>query len=120
MSKTAPEYFTEGKFELGRIVATQHIMGQHFALALNNKDPELWSNFYRYCLYSRHWQGDWGDLCDEDKQANEDGLLNGGRLFSSYDISEELKKKLRTHEEKIWIITESDRSCTTILFPSDY
>lgn len=120
MPKTKPGYSTEGKFPLGRIVATQHIMGQHMALALNGNDPELWSNFYRDRLYNHHWQGDWGDLCDEDKQVNEDGLLNGDRLFSSYDIPEDLKKELRTHEEKIWIITESDRSCTTILFPSDY
>jgi len=59
----------------------------------------------------RHTSGDWGDLGDEDKQANEDALKTGARLFSAYHSSK---------GTKFWIITEADRSATTILLPSEY
>jgi len=59
----------------------------------------------------RHGNGDWGDLCDEDREANEDALQNGGRLFSVYHDCKGVK---------FWIITESDRSATTVLLPDDY
>ena len=60
---------------------------------------------------NRHYVGDWGDVCNEDYQANEEALAEGGRLFSVY------------HDRagvKFWIITESDRSVTTVLLPDDY
>jgi len=60
---------------------------------------------------ARHLRGDWGDLCPEDWDANERALQYGGRLFSAYQ-EEGLPK--------IWIITEADRSATTILFPEEY
>ena len=53
---------------------------------------------------------DWGNMCDEDKKINEEALLTGDRLMGSYD----------TCKGKIWIITESDRSATTVLFPDEY
>ncbi len=59
----------------------------------------------------RHHRGDWGELCLEDKQANQDALATGGRLFSSYQDR---------NRRKFWIITESDRSVTTVLLPEDY
>lgn len=60
----------------------------------------------------RHFAGDWGDLCDDDRDQNDLALLTGqDRLFSAYQVSEELK---------IWIITEWDRSVTTLLLPSEY
>jgi len=58
----------------------------------------------------RHASGDWGEVCDEDKQANEQALINGDRLLSAYDVM----------GKRIWIITEYDRSLTTILFPDEY
>lgn len=58
----------------------------------------------------RHHNGDWGDLDDEDKQANEDALLHGGRIFSSY----------LAQGQKIYVITEFDRSTSTILFAHEY
>lgn len=59
----------------------------------------------------RHHAGDWGELDREDKSANERALKHGGRLFSAY----------RTGAgKKFWIITEADRSATTILLPSEY
>ena len=62
------------------------------------------------CL-QRHRRGDWGDVCAEDKQANDRALKNGDeRILSAYEIC----------GTKIWIITEWDRSVTTVLFPSEY
>lgn len=65
-----------------------------------------------YGCLQRHLVGDWGNLCEEDKQANDDAVENGGRLLSAYEVGEE--------KVKIWIITESDRSATTILLPEEY
>lgn len=61
-------------------------------------------------LLDRHVSGDWGDLCEDDKQLNEAALKEGSRLFSSYTLG----------EGKLWIITEADRSSTTLLLPSEY
>ncbi|WP_186125964.1 hypothetical protein [Burkholderia gladioli] len=60
---------------------------------------------------ARHIHGDWGKLPAEDLAANELALLTGQRLLSSYDLP---------GDRKIWIITEADRSLTTILLPEDY
>jgi hypothetical protein len=60
---------------------------------------------------SRHVQGDWGTLDAEDLQSNERALRFGGRLFSSYHSSQNVK---------FWIITECDRSVTTVLLPEDF
>ena len=59
----------------------------------------------------RHMDGDWGDLVAEDKELNDDALLNGERLMSEYRTSTGVR---------YWIITEWDRSQTTILLPNDY
>jgi hypothetical protein len=60
---------------------------------------------------SRHAQGDWGELCEEDRAANERALKEGLRLFSVYTDR---------NGTKYYIITEHDRSVTTILLPEDY
>lgn len=60
---------------------------------------------------SRHLRGDWGDVCQEDKMENELALKEGFRLMSSYPI---------TDTEKLWVITEADRSVTTLLLPEEY
>ncbi|MBP6448032.1 MAG: hypothetical protein KA341_14600, partial [Saprospiraceae bacterium] len=65
---------------------------------------------------ARHLQGDWGDCCEQDRDSNDIALQGGGRLFSVYHIPDGLYGL----ECKIWIITESDRSYTTVLFPSEY
>lgn len=86
-------------FKLGRVVATRGafaFMGTHSIDAL--------------ALLSRHVHGDWGNLDHEDRQLNLDAIERGGRIFSAYDFP----------VGKIWIITESDRSVTTILLPSEY
>ncbi|MGA8150749.1 MAG: hypothetical protein WB952_07360 [Terriglobales bacterium] len=85
-------------FSSGRIVATPG------ALALLEKVQESPSEFL-----SRHLRGEWGDLCQDDKAENELSLKHGFRLLSSYRISDTL-----------WIITEADRSVTTLLLPDEY
>lgn len=60
---------------------------------------------------ARHWQGDWGNLDPEDVQANAAALRYGYRLLSSYEIGA---------NQKLWIITEADRSATTLLLPEEY
>lgn len=86
-------------FDLGRLVATPG------ALALVDDDP---SKFFPFI--ERHACGDGGDLCDEDKLANAQAIEHGNRVLSAYEI----------HGTKFWIITEADRSATTILLPEDY
>jgi len=60
---------------------------------------------------SRHVTGDWGDLGDEDKAANDDALATGARILSAYTLST---------DERLWIITEADRASTTLLLPLEY
>jgi len=90
-------------FPLGQIVATSN------ALQALSRDQVL-------VALQRHARGDWGDVCDEDWEANEHALKNGSRLFSVYQTSQ---------GTKFWIITEAEddsgnRSATTILLPEDY
>jgi len=59
----------------------------------------------------RHMSIDWGDLSDEDVRENELSLREGFRLLSAYRTAK---------GQKLWIITEADRSATTILLPSEY
>ena len=63
----------------------------------------------RECVV-RHSEGDWGDVDPEDWETNNQALVYGSRLLSAYIID----------GQKIWIITEADRSSTTIRFPSEY
>lgn len=86
------------KFALGRLVATPN------ALAQVPSDELL-------AALARHASGDWGDVCPEDWQANEQALSEGFRLLSAYHT------KTGT---KFWIISEADRSATTALMPEDY
>ncbi|MBA7466230.1 hypothetical protein ES707_01407 [subsurface metagenome] len=92
-----------GKFSLGQLVMTRGV---------NDKvaDDARFSKFTIESL-GRHAKGDWGNLGQEDKQENEFSLKEGFRLFSAYE---------RDDLPKIWIITEADRSITTILFPDEY
>jgi hypothetical protein len=59
---------------------------------------------------ARHATGDWGELCAFDRRQNEIALREGYRVLSSYDVL----------AERVWIITEADRSVTTILLPEEY
>ena len=88
------------KFKIGKLVATPDAIA---ALADANQQPMH--------FISRHIVGDWGDCGGHDRQANEDALRNGDRLFSVYRTAK---------GEKIWVITEADRSSTCVLLPEEY
>jgi len=87
-------------FALGRLFATPGAI-----IAAKEADDNL-------ILYlCRHAAGDWGDLSLEDMRANAAALKEGTRLLSTYHMKD---------GKKIWIITEADRSATTILLPHEY
>lgn len=86
-------------FPLGKIVATRGVL-MHLEREGIAADPYL----------NRHVRGNWGDVPPEDAEANRHAVQVGARILSSYRIA----------GERIWIITEADRSATTLLFPSDY
>ncbi len=89
------------RFALGQIFITP---GAQEALELSG---ETAIQFLR-----RHVSGDWGEVSEEDAQENEFSLREGLRLLSAYRISQ--------GQRTVWIITEADRSATTILLPSEY
>ena len=86
--------------KLGQVVATP---GALDAMEKSGETPLV--------FLSRHASGDWGDVDAEDKQANDRAVEDGERLLSAY------KTKLGT---KLWVITEWDRSVTTLLLPDEY
>jgi hypothetical protein len=88
------------KFPFGEVVATQ---GAAAALQQTGEHP--------FTYLQRHAHGDWGELDTEDVAENEFSLVNGLRLLSAYTLKD---------GTRIWIITEADRSATTILLPSEY
>jgi hypothetical protein len=98
-----PANQTNVKFPLGQTVLTR---GVNDLVAENTDFAKLVTE-----SLVRHATGDWGDLSAEDKQENEFSLKEGLRLFSAYECS---------GLPKIWIITEADRSATTVLFPEEY
>lgn len=65
-------------------------------------------------LLARHAFGDWGDLCEQDKQANDLAVAIGDRIFSSYEVGDGLSAT------KVWVITEADRDSTCLLLPEEY
>ena len=69
-------------------------------------------------LLDRHVTGDWGVLCAEDIEENELSVRKGFRLLSSYPVCDCPDKSCGEH--RVWVITEADRSTTTILLPEDY
>jgi hypothetical protein len=88
-----------GLFPLGRVVATP---GALKLLKEAGEDPIYY--------LARHRSGDWGDLDNYDNKENELALKHRWRIVSSYSLGEKC----------IWIITEADRSSTTILLPEEY
>lgn len=88
----------ETKFPLGNLALT--------TMALRTLNPLDVS-----AALSRHARCDWGDVCEEDAQENDRSLSQGYRLLSAYHDR---------HGVKFWVITEADRSATTVLLPDDY
>ena len=92
------------KFHPGTLVATK-------AIAERLENDRVFTQFVHKSI-RRHLNCDWGNLNKEDAAMNDMAFKHGeSRLFSVYEYSS---------SEKIWIITEWDRSSTTVLFPSDY
>lgn len=88
------------RFPLGRLMTTP---GALDAIQESNQSP--------VDFLARHAQGDWGDIDDEDKKANEAAIKQQSRVFSAYHT---------TDGAKLYVITEWNRSLTTILLPEDY
>lgn len=94
------------KFKLGRVVGTP---GALEALEASNQPPTE--------FLDRHVRGDWGEeLCEEDRQANDQALTDGSRILSAYKTA---------NGTKLWIITEAaddggNRLATTLLLPDEY
>ena len=84
-------------FRLGRIVATPNARE-----SLTQEDI--------LTAIQRHQAGDWGNLTDDNRAANDQALVRGGRIVSAYQA---------TNGTRFWLITEADRSTTTILLPED-
>jgi len=88
----------KARFRLGKLVSTRGAL-------------ERVPNGEMLCALSRHASGDWGSVCSEDAEANEVAVNGRARLLSVYATSE---------GERFWIITEADRSVTTVLLPEEY
>ena len=97
MNQSAERQVTQGRFPYGRLVATRRVVDELDGLTISR-------------LLTRHLHCDWGDICDEDWKINDHAVKNGERLLSSYQVG----------AEKVFIITEWDRSATTILFADEY
>lgn len=87
-------------FELGRVVATPAAL---MALEQSGLTPQA--------LIARHASKDWRGMDGEDQQANEAAVFHGSRILSAYTYPQ---------NSDFWVITEADRSVTTILLPSEY
>ena len=92
------------EFDLGTLVTTQDV---HDKMTRDSQFAE-----FVYTCIARHENGDWGDLCGSDKNQNDEAVRTGDdRIFSAYAYHPDCR---------IWIITEWDRSATTVLFPDEY
>jgi len=87
-------------FSLGQVVATPGALDLLDRTATNALD-----------LLIRHQTGDWGSVPPEDAEENLQSISSGCRILSSYYLND---------SERLWIITEADRSVTTLLLPDDY
>lgn len=90
------------KFKLGQVVVTRTINNE---IADNSKFAEE----VMQCL-RKYANCDWGDTHEDDKPLNDEAVKHGERILAAY----------KTSQGKIWIITEADRSATTILYPDEY
>lgn len=86
------------KFELGKVLTTAQV-NEKVSL------PDILE------VIAKHSRGDWGIVSPEDAALNEEALTYGNRLLSAYDLDD---------VGKLWVITEADRSSTTVLFPDEY
>lgn len=108
------------RFALGRVVATPGALALMHA---TNSNP--------FVLLARHVTGDWGEIDPEDVITNEDALEHGLRVLSVYRLPLQAavekgaapaqpSQDADEHDNRIWLITEADRSVTTLLLPEEY
>ena len=98
---------TNPLFSLGMMVATRAV-----ADAMEGA-PDTFGAFAKQCM-RRHRTGDWGDMTEDDKAMNDEAVRQGNlRIFSAYENP-------NITEWNLWIVTEADRSVTTLLFPGEY
>ncbi len=90
------------EINIGQILVTRGV-------AELTREKKQFDTFVQKSL-GRHRQGDWGEISDEDKHLNDEGLAKGLQLFSSYESGD---------FPEIWIITEANRSYTTVMFPDE-
>jgi hypothetical protein len=88
-------------FKLGKVVATPGALR-----AIEENGVDMWS------LLNRHVNGDWGCIPEEDARENQISVENGYRVMSSFPLND--------RGDKLWIITEADRSSTCLLLPDEY
>ncbi|MCB0171324.1 MAG: hypothetical protein KDJ52_17165 [Anaerolineae bacterium] len=100
MSETEPKSQPESLFPLGQLVATPGAMQALEAAEQSFID-----------FVARHVTGDWSELDEHDQAENRFNVKNGMRILSAYTLETGVK---------IWLITEADRSVTTILLPQEY
>ena len=103
MSAFAPQSVLSASplFPLGQIVATPGALDLLDRTGINAS-----------ALLYRHQHGDWGVVCAEDAQSNNQAILVGARIVSAYELG--------LRRERLWIITEADRRVTTLLLPEEY
>lgn len=100
-SSSAPvvvEKLPDAKFELGALAMTPGVQRRLVAVDVRRS-------------LAQHQRGDWGSVCAEDAALNDEALRLGGRIMSVYDALD---------GETFWVITETDRSVTTLLLPEEY
>ena len=100
-------------FSIGRLVQTIGIVQ---ATSKNSK-------FYLFLMncITRHKSNDWGDCCEEDWKNNDAAVIVGERILSVYNLPEDFKSLgQNSRDNRIWIITEWNRTNSTVLFPSEY
>ena len=96
------------ELQLGQLVATASIS--------SHMSADLSFHTFVFTSVLRHQEGDWGEVCEEDRYVNDLALTSGSRLVSVYHCSTE-----HSYEgDRIFIITEADRSVTTILWAGEY
>lgn len=95
------------KLETGRLLTTAAVM-------CRIEEDERFGEFVASSL-ERYKECDWGDTCAEDAEMNDNAVVDGDRIIALYVFKDE-----EGNSEDIWIITEADRSATTVLFPHEY
>ncbi len=112
----------DGNFVEHFLPAAPTAVEQRRGMPFKLGDVTMTAGVYDYCkahcllptapvmLVARHAMGDWGEICEEDRDSNQFALIHGGRIMSVY----------RVGSRKVWVVTEADRSVTTLLFPDEY